>query len=165
MITPDFKFRQSILTMLYELKLEMDDDFSNVIESLKETMDELPTNNFDESYAFFTKVTRTILNELEDYYEVDHSQLNTKGVRHDLFALKLDEDIALKIELFERYTTNNAKFTNSFLNHFDYNLWRKLRFQNMNRPFTQAYSKILMELSALKETKLTKTIQCFYPIT
>ncbi|MDA1977063.1 hypothetical protein PDL67_10955 [Bacillus cereus] len=126
-INNDVQFRRGIFNILFTLKSHLrGNEFNEIIEELQEKLEQLPTNDLEQSKQFFFEVTNKIMQGLSDYYNIAHEQVNGDVVHGDVFTLKMDENTSEMIETYNKYK-NMARFRDSFLQSYNYDFWRRFR--------------------------------------
>jgi len=141
LMTTEVEYRRGIFNILHGLKSSTTpDQFAQIINVLQEKMENVPSNDFEQSKQLFFEVTNKILQGLSEYYEITHEE-NTNDVYHsDVFKLTIDESITEMIEKFAKYK-NMARFRDSFLQSYNASFWRKFRSNNYTDRMTSICMK------------------------
>ncbi|PFK99935.1 hypothetical protein COJ01_17980 [Priestia megaterium] len=127
LMTTEVEYRRGVFNLLHSLKNSMPEErFTEIINILQEKMENVPSNNLEQSKQLFFEVTNEILKELNQYYEITHEELVSNDNHSDVFKLVIDEETAAMIEKFEKYK-NMARFRDSFLQSYNSGFWRKFR--------------------------------------
>lgn len=132
MITKEFQYRRGIYNLLHMVKTYSQDyQFDNILAQLEERVGELPKNNLEESKKFFLELTNILLEQLQEYFEINHEEISTEATHSDSFTLTQKDGILDMVEVYDKYRSM-ARFKDIFLSSYDSDFARTFRSINTN---------------------------------